>query len=90
MLFKLLGILDLIAVISILFAGFLPNRFLITIALLLIVKGTFFFITGNIMSILDGIAGVYLILLAFNVSVFIISLILAIYLGQKAIMSVFF
>lgn len=87
MLVKLLGIADfiIIIIIALLHYDLLGWRIGLTAATYLIMKAVIF--KGNITSILDGLCGIYIILLSFGVHS-IITWIIAIYLLQKSAFSI--
>ena len=61
----------------------------IILAVYLIFKGFIFAIMGSIPSMIDMIAGIYIIAASFGISHWGITLIASIYLLQKAVISVF-
>ncbi len=84
---RLLGIVDLIAVIAILAGSFLPQKFVIYSAGYLIAKGGFFGMAGSLISWLDVVCGIFIILLAFGISFKIVNLLMLAFLIQKALLS---
>lgn len=84
---KLLGIVDLIAVVAILAGAHLPQKFIIYSAGYLIAKGGFFGMTGSMLSWLDVVCGIFIILLAFGISFKIINMLILAFLIQKAFLS---
>jgi hypothetical protein len=87
MIVKILGALDLVCVVAILFAAVLPQKMLILLAVYLMGKGGTFAIGGDIVSYIDVVCGVYMLLLAFGIANLVISGIFVAYLGQKAVFS---
>lgn len=90
MILKILGILDILAAVSVWLFGFfhiLPQTFLLIIALYLLVKGVVFLISMDIASILDIIcAGIIFLALSFNMPKAVI-LIVTLFLLQKGVLS---
>jgi len=89
MLIKILGAADILAVLSLFLAAVLPQAIIIILALYLIIKGFIFAIMGNIPSLIDLMIGFYIILVSFGIYHWIPTLIAAIYILQKAIVSIF-
>ena len=89
MLLRLLGIADLLALIALLLATYLPQSLVIIMSLYLTIKGTFFLILGNPVSLLDIFAGIYLASASYGLSHWSITSIITILILQKAIISVF-
>ena len=86
MIVKILGTADIIitAILILLHYDLIGWRIGLTAASYLIIKAIVF--KGNITSIIDGVCGVYIIIMCFGLST-IISWIIAIYLLQKAVFS---
>lgn len=84
---KLMGIMDIIAVIVMVLLHFSIGSWRITIAfaLYLILKG--FAFRGNVHSMIDTVIGVYMIFLLFGLHS-VITFVPAIYLLQKAVFSI--
>ena len=89
MIVKILGVADMLAVLSLLLASVIPQVIIIIMALYLIIKGLIFTIIGNIPSFIDLIIGFYIIAVSFGISHWIITLIVVVYIVQKAVISVF-
>ncbi len=90
MLIKILGFADILTIIALLAASILPQPLVILMAVYLILKGIIFVtIGGNIIDILDVIAGFYIATASYGISHWIITSIVVIYLGQKAFISLF-
>lgn len=87
MIVKLLGTGDAYVVLAMMFAPVLPIKFLIYAALWLIVKGGIFALAGDVISYFDIISGIYVVFYAYGFSITIVSVIVAIYLGQKFMVS---
>ncbi|MCX6710380.1 MAG: hypothetical protein NTV63_05545 [Candidatus Woesearchaeota archaeon] len=93
MIVKILGMIDLFAVIAMVLSESLPSRFLIIAAVVLAVKGLLFLLMGNRVSIADVAAGAYIwqvgIHHAFSANAFLsfLSWLIGIYLFQKAFFS---
>ena len=84
---KIMGVGDFIAIILILFAPVLPMRIVLYGAAWLILKGGLFAITGNIVSMLDVLCGLWTVALAFGAHSSTITIIVIIFLGQKVVFS---
>ena len=89
MLLKLFGAIDILIVICLALQSILPSIFLITAGIYLIFKGTIFSITGDKLSLVDIIMGFYIISVSYELSYWIITILAAIYLLQKGIISMF-
>ena len=79
--------IDVFAIFAILLP--LPPTLTMYAAAFLAAKGAFFFFTGDVISIVDVIAGTYIGLSAFNIDFKFLSVAFVIYLAQKAILSFF-
>tara|TARA_Y100000034_G_C6759867_1_gene338355 strand:+ start:378 stop:644 length:267 start_codon:yes stop_codon:yes gene_type:complete len=87
MVVKLFGVLDFIAVVMFILAQWsIWDKFAIVVAIYLIVKALIFITTFA--SWIDLIAGIYLLLVVFDVHSFF-SVIFILWLGQKAFFSLF-
>lgn len=90
MILKILAIADLLAIISLLATNVLPQVLVIIMAIYLIIKGLAFIIMGGLFpSILDMLSGLYLVLAVFGMSHWVFSVVVVIFLGQKAVLSLF-
>jgi len=89
MLIKILGTIDLLAILSLILVEYLPHGLIIIMAVYLMVKGIFFGLTGSFISLVDSLAGFYLVAASYGFYHWIISIILVIFLLQKAIISIF-
>lgn len=87
MMVKLLGTGDAYVVFAMMFAPVLPIKFLVYAALWLIFKGGIFALAGDIISYFDIISGIYVLFYAYGFSITLVSVIVAIYLGQKFMVS---
>ncbi len=88
MLIKLLGLTDILAIIALIASSILPQSLVILMAVYLVMKGVIFIaIGGDMINILDIFAGIYTAAASYNISHWIITLIVVIYLGQKAFIS---
>ena len=87
MLGKLLGAFDFITGIAMLLLQYdvLPSKFFITFAFYLLLKAIIFF--GDLLSILDGIVGLYILLMIFVRSE-PVTWIFAVYLMLKSLVSI--
>lgn len=84
---KLLGIFDLFIGVVVLFWVLFPTQFLIYIALYLLFKGFTFAFFGDMLSWLDVVIGLYMILLTFEISFGLVTILSVIYLLQKGLFS---
>jgi hypothetical protein len=84
---KIMGLVDVLAVVVILIGHILPQKMIIYSAGYLIAKGGFFAMTGNLMSILDVVCGVFIIMLAFGISFKVTNSFMVFFLVQKAFFS---
>jgi hypothetical protein len=87
MIVKVLGALDLACVIAILFAAAFPQKLILLFAIYLMGKGGIFALSGDVVSYIDVVCGIYMLLLAFGMVNLVVSGIFAAYLGQKSIFS---
>jgi hypothetical protein len=88
MIFKALGTLDLVTVFVLLGAAILPEQLLFVAAVYMIVKGgVFTFISKDLASVGDFIAGIYLLVLAFGLKIPILHPIILLYLAQKTLLT---
>lgn len=87
MIMKIMGIMDFIAVVGILFAFIMPAKLLFYIGAYLIIKGGTFAYLGNIVSLIDVFCGLYALLLIAGVSFTVVTVLVLLYLAQKALFS---
>ncbi len=87
MITKVLGLGDFLVVLVMLFAPFVPLKWLFYAASYLILKGGLFAFSGDIASILDIVSGVYVALFTLGYSWNLFSIIVGFYLGQKFLVS---
>ncbi len=88
MIAKLLGLVDLLAVVCLFIGRFLPSDFVMTISMLLSIKGILFASMMNIISVLDAIAGVYIgLAIVYGIGNSAITTFFIIYLLQKGLLS---
>jgi hypothetical protein len=93
MIVKVLGMIDLFAVIAMALSESLPSKFLIIAAVALSVKGLLFLLMGNRVSIADVLSGAYIWLAgsyhAFSANGLLsfLSWLIGVYLFQKALFS---
>ena len=80
--------LDIVAVLCLVLT-FLPAELKFGLALYLIIKGVLFGLSGDKLSWVDTLAGLYLGLIAFGYSYWLITFIFVIYLAQKVVISFF-
>jgi len=89
MIVKIMGALDLIASVMILFNVVFPGKVMAYVASYLIGKGIIFGMTGDITSYIDAAVGIYVIFLSFGLASTFLTVLVTIYLLQKAIISFF-
>jgi hypothetical protein len=87
MILKAMGLMDFISGILIFFSFMMPRKVLLLVALYLLFKGFLFGYTGNIISWIDFMCGVYVFIIAFDVYLLILNIGFAIYLVQKSFFS---
>lgn len=88
MLVKLLGVLDILCSLVLFFSNFMPNRIIMTLAMLLFCKGMIFGMSfGSLASLVDAFAGIYIGLIAYGFNLNLVTLILAIHLLIKGVLS---
>ena len=88
MIVKLLGFTDILAIVALLGASMLPQISVLIMGLYLIIKGVLFMILGGqLPNILDIICGFYIVTVSYGLSHWVINLIVILYIGQKAIIS---
>jgi len=87
MILKFLGALDLFAIITIIFSFMLPKSVILYGAGWLILKGVLFGFTGEITSWIDAVCGIYAMLLAYGIGNNLVTVVVIIYLLQKAVVS---
>jgi hypothetical protein len=88
MLVKLLGIMDLAAVMAVLLAPALPAKMVLYVAVFIAMKGLFFGIFRSVMNLLDVVCGVLIAMMAFDVTSTPIIIVVTLFLLQKAFFSV--
>lgn len=84
---RVLGVLDLISALLFLAHTLIPRTVLMYFSMYLIFKGAYFAFKYNIASIFDTFFGIYMIAVAYDHSMNILSLLGLIYLGQKGLIS---
>lgn len=87
MLLKLLGVMDLLAVIVVLLSPALPSKIVLYVAVFIIMKGLFFGLTRSIINILDVVCGILIALMAFKITSLAIMIVITLFLLQKAFFS---
>lgn len=87
MILKFLGILDGFSIITIIFSFILPKSIILYGAGWLILKGVLFGFSGEITSWIDFICGIYTMFLAYGIGNNIVTIVVVIYLLQKAVVS---
>ena len=90
MLIKILGILDVISVLMLIFASWLPQKLIIVMAVYLIIKGIYFSLMGGFFpNAIDSLVGFYLIVASAGISHWIPTVLIIIFMLQKALVSIF-
>lgn len=88
MIFKTLGIMDLVTVIILIGAAVFPQKMLLYAGLYLMIKGLIFIAASkDIASYGDAISGAYMALMAFGLTMPFITTAALIYLGQKTFLT---
>ncbi len=82
-----MGLFDAMAILVLLFSPIMPMGAMLYGSGYLISKGGLFALAGNFVSWLDVIAGVYLLLVAFGIGSTVITVLVFIFLLQKALFS---
>ncbi|MGB9748866.1 MAG: hypothetical protein ACP5OZ_01860 [Candidatus Woesearchaeota archaeon] len=85
---KVLGVLDLAVAIVLSCSTFLSASIVKQAGIYLLLKGVLFSFSGDIASILDILSAIYIIVLSFGISSPFISIIVFVYLLQKALYSI--
>ncbi len=89
MILKILGAIDLLIVISLITLEFLSPIILTILGIYLLIKSLFFIITGDKLSMIEFLCGVYLIMAANEIFHWAITIIFSLYTLQKGFISVF-
>jgi hypothetical protein len=85
---KLLGIFDLVVAIILSCSSFLPVSIVKQAGIYLLLKGVLFSFSGDIASIFDIFSAIYILILSFGISSPFISIVVFVYLLQKALYSI--
>lgn len=88
MLLKLLGAADILSLISLLLVNYLPATLVIIMAFYLIIKGIIFTLMGDAFSLMDVFSGLYIVSSIYGISHWSITLIIAVLILQKSIVSI--
>ncbi len=83
MLRKIIGLIDILAVVAVVASPLLPTEMILFAGSLLLFKGAFFALQRNLVSILDVLCGFLIIFLAFNVFSTIVLIVAVLFLLQK-------
>ncbi len=83
MLHKIIGFVDIIAVLTVIASPILPTKLVLLAGSLLLFKGAFFALQRDVISILDVICGFLIIFLAFDVFSTVVLIIVVFFLLQK-------
>ena len=89
MLYQLLVGMDALCALALLFSTFVPGEWKLVLGVYLAIKGLIFALSGDKVSWVDCSAGVYLFLMAFGLSYWLLTFIFIVYLIQKVIISFF-
>ena len=89
MLIKILSLGDILSIIALISLPVLPISLVMLMGLYLIIKGITFSLMGNLVSLIDGLAGFYILIAVFGISHWIPTLIVSIFILQKAIPPIF-
>lgn len=89
MLFLLLMILDILCIIAFTLWTIVPTELVLVVGALLFIKGLVFALSGNKVSWIDVLAGLYLISTIFGFSYWLLTFIFIVYLVQKVIVGLF-
>ena len=87
MIVKILSVGDAMVILAMILCPFLPLKWMMYAAGWLILKGGMFAFTGDIASYFDIFSGVYVVFYSFGISATFMSIIVAVYLGQKFMVS---
>jgi len=80
---KLIGVVDLFAVVAVIASPILPTKLILLAGSLLLFKGAFFALQRDLISILDVICGFLILFLAFDVFSTIALIVVVLFLLQK-------
>ena len=89
MLKKLLGLMDVIAVLILIFSSTISTKMAMFAALYLVIKGIGFGLAGDWVSWIDAFCGFYIFFLIMGSSNYIITILVVVFLLQKAALSFF-
>ena len=88
MFIKVLGVIDLIAAVSLLLSSILPKEWVLLMGIYLLLKGGLFLLSGDLMSLLDITVAIYFILVANEISMVVVTALATLFLLQKGAFSV--
>ncbi|MBS3175104.1 hypothetical protein J4440_04445 [Candidatus Woesearchaeota archaeon] len=88
MILKLLGITDLLVLVSLLLVSYLPETLVIIMAVYLIIKGVIFTLFGDPISLADIFCGLYIVSAAYGLAHWSITLIIIVFILQKSVVSI--
>jgi len=89
MIIKIMGLIDIMLALMFFTLTALPRMFIFTAAVYLIVKGLIFSLGEDIASYFDIAIGVYLLIAGFGFTLNIVSIVSAVFLAQKGLISLF-
>ena len=87
MFIKVLGVIDLIAAVSLLLSSILPKEWVLLMGIYLLLKGGLFLLSGDLMSLLDITVAIYFILVANEISSVVVTALATLFLLQKGAFS---
>ena len=87
MFIKVLGVIDLIAAVSLLLSSILPKEWVLLMGIYLLLKGGFFLLSGDLMSLLDVAVAIYFIFVANEISMVVVTALATLFLLQKGAFS---
>ena len=88
MFIKLLGVLDLLVGMSLLFSSILPVEWVVGAALYLLIKGGLFLLLGDWMSMMDMLVAIYVGLVGYGFANAVLTALASLFLLQKGAFSI--
>ncbi|MBS3152125.1 hypothetical protein J4230_01805 [Candidatus Woesearchaeota archaeon] len=88
MIIKILALADILTIISLLGVSLLPQKLVLAMAIYLMLKGLVFILIGSLFpNFIDMLCGFYIIFAAFGITHWIPTVIVILFIGQKAFFS---
>ena len=87
MFYKLFALVDIIAILAVVASPLLPLKAILAAGLLLLFKGAFFAMRGDVLSLLDVVCGMCIAFLAFGIGNTILLVVVVLFLLQKVFFS---